>query len=138
MSAPRAHRRQTVGGRAPKQVQQDGLSLIISGVAGGHVRRQGTESCRAGSRLEVGARADRHPVDDELNAECRRHIAHDLGILLGTGAQTVIDVMGDGGTVRHDGQHQKRKGVGAARHRTGKRRSLVGKRAAPDEPGGGP
>ena len=130
---PGAHGREAVSGGAAKQIEQDGLRLVVRGVAGSNRRRQGAQPRRARPRLEIGTWSDRDPVNDDLDAESDSDVAHDLGVLVRTSSQPVVDVIGDDVTAGDDGEHQQGEGVGAAGDGAGEWRSRVGKRAPPDE-----
>ena len=52
------HPGQAVEGGAPEEVDEDGLGLVVGGVAGEHAGREGRVSRRAGPGFEVGAVSD--------------------------------------------------------------------------------
>ena len=58
VARPRAHCRQTVGGGAPQQVEENRLRLIVGRVAGGGVGREDPEPGRPRPCLKVGPGTD--------------------------------------------------------------------------------
>ena len=147
-----ARRRARIGWRAPgriaaspsvaapaEQVEQHRLGLVVGGVAGGGVRRQGAEPGRRGPSPRDWDR--QRPSTRWTTTSTPRAAATSLTTSTSWSrvlAQAVVDVMGDDAAVGGHRQHQQGEGVGTAGHRAGKRCPRVGKRAPPDQPGAAP
>ena len=101
-----AHAGEAIESAPAQQVDQHGLGLIISGVAGQDVDGKHAISGGAGARLDVGAR----PTDvDSLRAkgctEPRGGGSNDLCFAIGTVAELVVDV--DSGDVEAGGTGER-------------------------------
>ncbi len=140
-AARRAHGAEAAPSRAAQQAQQQGLHLVVLGVAGddaarADLTRQPGERLVArppGPRLEVGAGRHRHRAPDEGDAQAGRQCRHPLGFgrpLRPT--ETVIDVGGrqaEAAPGRQLGERrQQRRRVGSSRDRD--QEVLAGCRAA--------
>ena len=113
------HAGEPVGAGAAQQVDQDGLRLVVHGVAGRDVLREDREAGGAGACLEVGAGLDGDGLGFEVGADLGGGGGHDVGFVGRPGTQAVVDV--DGGHVASGGggEDQERDRVGPARDRAG-------------------
>ncbi len=108
-----AHAGQAVEAGAPQEVEQDGLGLVVGGVAGEDVGGQHGVAGGPGPGLEVGAGGDVDRLGPEAGAEPGRG-GLDAAVGLGLRAQAVVDVDGGDLAAGGDGQDQQGQGVGAA------------------------
>jgi hypothetical protein len=90
-----AHGGETVRGSTAEQVEEDGLCLVVGRMTRCSSGRQSAEPGRARPCLEIRPLSDAYPVDDDLDTEGGGNLVHDMYVLVGALAQTVVDMMGD-------------------------------------------
>ena len=111
----RSHRRQTTCSCSAEQVDENGLGLVVSGVAGHGVGRKCVISRIACSSLQVGAWLDTDDVHHEFKSEPFGDGCDDLDVAMRLFTQLVVDVVhGDVQSVCVSEQ-KKRHRVGATR-----------------------
>ena len=113
------HGRETVESRAPHEVEQDGLGLVVGGVPSERVGRENRVARLARPRFEVRARAHRRAGRDERGTEAGRGRSYDAGLAVGPRPQAVVDVHRGHLATRLTREHEEGEGVGAARDGAG-------------------
>ena len=131
------HRREPVEAAATKQVEQDGLGLIVSRVPGGGAGRERPESGVAGPGLEVGAGGDLHAAGDERGPEARGGFGDHGRLVRRPGPEAVVDVHCRHLAARRDRQGQESEGVGPTGDGTHHGRSRSREGAAREQAGSG-
>ena len=102
-----AHGGQAVDPRAPQQVGQDRLGLVVGGVAGGGPGAEDAQARLPRPRLEVGTVADLHPLGAEGRPEPGGGGGHHGRLGGRAGPEAVVHVdRGDLASRRH-GQDQE-------------------------------
>ncbi len=100
------------GSGPSQQAEQQGLGLVVSGVAGQCV---GAECCltdRTGSCFEVGSVIDVDVRQVERHAEMGSDRSGGVGVVVSGVAQPVVDVNGRDVAFRSDRECHQRAGVG--------------------------
>ncbi|HEX4175447.1 MAG TPA: hypothetical protein VHY81_05965 [Acidimicrobiales bacterium] len=113
------HAGEPVRAGAAQQVDQDGLRLVVHGVAGRDVVGEDAEPGGAGAGLEVGTGLHGHGLRLEMRADLGCCGGDDVGFVGRPGTQAVVDM--DGGHVASGGggEDEKRDRVGPAGDRAG-------------------
>jgi hypothetical protein len=109
-----AHGAHSAGGRAPQEVQDDRLGLVICGVPRRRLGRQDAEASGASPGFEIGAGRQDHPLGLEACPEPVSSSLDHFGLGGRSRTQTVVDVYCRDVAPGLDGQNQQCQGVSSS------------------------
>ncbi len=101
---------------APEQLKDHRLGLVVGGVTGQDTIGKNSVPGLPSPVLEIGAGLDLDRHRPPRHPQELRHLTHAVTLGVGAGPQPVIDVYRLGVTPGGDGEDQKSKRVGTARH----------------------